>query len=154
MEKSAAEGDGLPILHRGVSGDIMQVMAIPSKVAAVADGRTVPDDAGDAAGAVDEGCSPGKGRGHCKLIAILRHPDAAGAGAGSHPPKGRAMGAAAVAWGTEAAAAGGGDSAALGSRRTRRKVFGMGTTFVLTAAESCKEWKNVNELEKLINRWR
>lgn len=151
MEMSAAEGDGLPILllHRGVSGDITQVMAIPSKVAAVADGRTVPDDAGDAAGAVDEGCSLGKGRGHYKLIAILRHPDGAGAVAGSHPPKGRAMDAAAGAWGTAAAAAGGGDSAALGSRRTRRKVFGMGTTFVLTAAESCKEWENVKRIREI-----
>lgn len=144
MEMFAAGGDGLLLLRPGVSDDTsMQVMAILSKVVPVADGQTVPDDAGDAAGAGDADCSPGQGRGHYKVIAILRHPGgaAAEAGAGSHPPKGTAMDAAVVgASGTVAAAGvvGGADSAALDSRRTRRKVFGMGTTFVLTtAAESC-----------------
>lgn len=153
MEMSDAEGDGLLILliHLGVSDDITQVMANPWTVVPAEDDRMVLDEAGGAAGAVDEGCSLGKGRGHCKLIAILRHPDAAAAEvvAGSHPPTGKVMDAAAVAWDMEAAAAGGEDSAAPGSCRTRRKVFGMGTTFVLTAAESCKERKNVNELERI-----
>lgn len=140
-------------MHPEANDDITQVMAIPSVAAAVAD-RT--GRAEGAAGAGGEGCSPpGRGRGHYKLIAILRHPGGAVAVATveeSHPPTGNVAAVAAevvaggesatprdaagVVSGMEAAAAaaaagGGADSAAPGSAgRTRRKVFGMGTTSV------------------------
>lgn len=119
----------------------------------------------DAAGAGDEDwLPPGIGRGHYKLIAILRrHPDGAAVAvvAGSHPPMGNAEGVAVdggsemprdaggEVWGMEAAG-GDGDSTAPGSAgRTRRMmVFGMGTTLVrlggAVAAESCRRENRIN----------
>lgn len=152
LAETSADG-GLDPVHPEANDDITQVMANPLVVAAVAD-RT--GRAEGAAGAGGEGCSPpGRGRGHYKLIAILRHPGGAVAAATveeSRPPTGNAAAAAAevvvggesatprdaagVVSGMEAAAAaaaggGGADSAApCSAGRTRRKVFGMGTTSV------------------------